>query len=532
MARMPTLYDHRGRPIQRRVLRDELTAPSIAGVRNILTSHPASGITPEKLAALLRAAETPGGADRYLELAEEMEERDLHYVGVLQTRKRQVAQIGVTVEPADDRAEATADADLVRTFFEREELEDELFDVLDSVGKGFSVTEIVWEMSENQWMPARLEWRLPQWFDFDREGGRFLVRRPDQGGEWMELEPWKYVTHQTRAKSGLPVRGGLARIAAWAWLFKSLTLKDWMRFCEAYGMPIRVGRYHPTASPEDKEVLWKAVANLAPDLAAIFPDSMMIEFPEQHQVQARAEIYRDLVQYIDSQVSIAVLGQTLTTQEGDSGSYSLGQVHDRVRGDIERSDGRQLAATLHRDLVVPIVQLNHGMRGAYPKVTIEREETMDMQALGEILPKLVPLGLPVGVDEVLTRLGLKRPDEKDDVLTAPTLPDPGDEDDAEPGPPEPRQDMARVILALARSRDRDAVDDAVAAAMDDWRPLVDPTVRPLLDAAREHVESGGDLAAFRRKLPELFDGMDDSALAGTLRDLAFSGRASERGDGR
>ena len=57
----------------------ERTAPSIAGVRNILTTHPASGITPERLAAFLREAEQPAGAARYLELAEEMEERDLHY---------------------------------------------------------------------------------------------------------------------------------------------------------------------------------------------------------------------------------------------------------------------------------------------------------------------------------------------------------------------------------------------------------------------------------------------------------------------
>ena len=513
MARPPTLYDHRGRPIERRALREERTPPSITGVRNILTSHPAAGITPERLAALLRTAETPGGADRYLELAEEMEERDLHYLGVLQTRKRQVAQIGVTIEPADDSAEAEADAELVRGFFERDDIDDELFDILDSIGKGFSVTEIVWEMSESEWMPARLEWRLPQWFDFDREGGRYLVRRPDEGGEWMELEPWKYVAHRTRAKSGLPIRGGLARIAAWAWLFKNLTLKDWMRFCEAYGMPIRVGKYDRAASPEDKEVLWKAVANIAADAAAIVPESMMIEFIDDTTVRGRSEIYRDLVNYIDQQISVCVLGQTLTTQEGDSGSYSLGQVHDRVRRDIETSDGRQLAATLRRDLVVPIVQLNRGVRDEYPRVVIEREETMDMQALSDALPKLVPLGLPVGVDEVLSRLGLKRPEQADDVLAAPAAPGGMDDD---PGAGGDRAAMARALVALARRADpevRDAIDVAVARASDNWEPLMEPAVAPILAAARDHhLSAGGSLRAFRARLPALFDAMDDQAV--------------------
>jgi len=547
MARTPTLYDHRGRPIERRPLREERTAPSITGVRNILTSHPAARITPERLAAMLREAEQPGGADRYLELAEEMEERDLHYLGVLQTRKRQVAQIGVAIEPADDSAQAMEDADLVRGFFEREEIDDELFDILDSVGKGFSVTEIVWEMSERQWMPARLEWRLPQWFDFDREGGRYLVRRPDEGGEWMELEPWKYVAHHTRAKSGLPIRGGLARVAAWAWLFKNLTLKDWMRFCEAYGMPIRLGKFHDSASEQDKETLWKAVANVAADAAAIVPESMMIEFVDDTTVRGRSEIYRDLIQYIDQQISVAVLGQTLTTQEGSSGSYSLGQVHDRVRRDIETSDGRQLAATLRRDLVVPMVALNHGARDAYPRVMIEREETMDMQALSDALPKLVPLGLPVAVDQVLERFGLQRPDDDDEILRPAAAPDDPDgkddpEDDEDPSADDPEEEdaddgggedraMARVLLAFARVRRGDAVDDAVDRWTGDWLPLMDPAVSPLLDAAAEHIEAGGDLASFRERLPELFDRMDDQAVASLLRDLAFSGRTSEGGDG-
>ena len=303
-----------------------------------------------------------------------------------------------------------------------------------------------------------------------------------------------------------------------------------MRFCEAYGMPLRLGKYHETANEKDKEVLWKAVANIASDAAAIIPESMMIEFIEDRTVRGRSEIYRDLVAYIDQQVSIAVLGQTLTTQEGDSGSYSLGQVHDRVRGDIERSDGRQLAATLRRDLVVPIVQLNRGMRDAYPKVVIEREETMDMTALSDALPKLVPLGLPVAVDQVLVRLGLKRPDENDDVLAAPAAPAAGD-DPADDDPPNGgRNGMARALLALAREATpevRDAIDVAVARATDDWEPLMDPVVEPVLAAARDHLGEGG-LAAFRDRLPALLDAMDDRALVRLLHRLGFSAELSGR----
>ncbi|MYE83041.1 MAG: DUF935 family protein, partial [Gammaproteobacteria bacterium] len=244
-----------------------------------------------------------------------MEERDMHYAGVLNTRKRSVAQIGVTVEPVSDAPDDVADAELCQAFFERDSIEDELYDLLDAIGKGYSVAEILWDMSEGQWMPERLEWRLPQWFDFDRTSGRQLMLRDEAGG-WEELAPYKFVCHTSAAKSGLPIRGGLARIAAWGWLFKSYTVKDWVRFAEAYGMPIRIGKFEPGASEKDLQALWTAVANVVPDMAAIIPASMEIEFEGETSVQGRSEIYKDLVGYIDYQLSSFVLGQTRPADAG------------------------------------------------------------------------------------------------------------------------------------------------------------------------------------------------------------------------
>ena len=187
MARPSVILDHLGRPIERRTLTEEVAGASVTGVRSILSTHPATGISPERMASILREAETPGGASDYLELAEEMEERYLHYLGVLQTRRRAVVQIGVEILPASDSPADAAVADTVREFFDRPTLELELFDVLDAVGKGFSVSEIVWETSERQWMPRQLLHRLPQWFDFDRDTGARLQRRGHAGGQRRRL---------------------------------------------------------------------------------------------------------------------------------------------------------------------------------------------------------------------------------------------------------------------------------------------------------------------------------------------------------
>lgn len=423
---MPPLLDHLGRPIAPRQLQREIAGPSITGIRQILSGHPASGITPERLASLLREAED-GDATRYLELAEDMEERDLHYQGVLGTRKRSVTQLEITVEAATDDSAGQEHADLVREWIDRDELEDELFDVLDAVGKGYSVTEIVWDIDRSRWFPARLEWRDPRWFDFDRSDGRTVLLRVDgddplaqrglnrmfqSGFGRADLPPHKFIIHTHKAKSGLPIRGGLARVAAWAWMFKTYSLKDWVIFAEVYGQPIRVGKYGAGASPADKETLFRAVANIASDCAAIIPDSMLIEFVKAEgaggSTTSSTLLYKGLCDWLDQQVSKAVLGQTTTT-DAISGGHAVAREHRLVQEDIERSDAKLLAGTLNRQLVPNLVAFNFGPQRLYPRLRIGRTEPVDLEAETRALERLVPLGLEVEASIVRDRLGYPDP---------------------------------------------------------------------------------------------------------------------------
>ena len=103
MARS-TIVDQFGRPIEYDQLTQEVAAPRLTGVRQVWHQSVASGLTPGRLASLLQAA-AEGDARDYLTLAEEMEERDLHYASVLGTRKLALAGLNIRVEAATDDKE-------------------------------------------------------------------------------------------------------------------------------------------------------------------------------------------------------------------------------------------------------------------------------------------------------------------------------------------------------------------------------------------------------------------------------------------
>ena len=178
-----TLYDAYGREVDTGMLREEQAAPTMAGVRNIYSvMHPSIGLTPERLTGIMQQAEF-GDPFLYLELAEEMEEKDLHYLAVLGTRKNAVAQLDLIVRAASSGAEDQRAAAMVREMIcdGPIQLDSVLFDVLDAVGKGFSATEIMWDTSGREWFPAQLKWRDPRWFAFDWISGEEILVRTLKG---------------------------------------------------------------------------------------------------------------------------------------------------------------------------------------------------------------------------------------------------------------------------------------------------------------------------------------------------------------
>jgi phage gp29-like protein len=445
------LYDSYGREVDTGMLREEQAAPTMAGVRNIYSvMHPSIGLTPEKLTAILQQAEF-GDPFLYLELAEEIEEKDLHYLAVLGTRKNAAAQLDFIVSAASSSSEDQRAAAMVREMLVDGplQLDSVLFDILDAIGKGFSATEIMWDTSGREWFPADLKWRDPRWFTFDWiSGEEILVRtlkgeaipvesnaaaaRPTHfggGGLYTSmnhgigiqpmtapLAPYKFVTHFAKAKAGLPIRGGLARAAGWAYLFKNYVLKDWVTFTEVFGQPLRVGKYHPGASEKDKQALLTAVSRIGTDAAAIMPESMVIEFTEAHQ-NGSSELYQSFCEYLDAQVSKAVLGQTLTTEMPRSGgSRAAAQVHEGVRRDILNADAKRLAATLARDLVRPIVELNMGPQKQYPRVELGLPDDSNAKVFAEIVAMLADRGLRVSQKTILDKLGIAEAGEGEAVL--------------------------------------------------------------------------------------------------------------------
>lgn len=513
----------------------EIATPTLSGRRRVYEEAVAARLRPERLGQVMRDA-ARGEMRAYLTLAEEMEERYLHYASQLQTRRLALDGIDPSVEVPDGVPKAIGD-------FVHELVEDPEFGIgvaalADGISKGYSVVEMLWDYARGRLRPVRYVWRDPRYFRVDRLTLSEIRLEVDGSPEGEPLPLAKFIRHVPRIRTGIPSRTGLARPAAWAFMVQQYSLQDWAAFAERYGVPFLLGTYPRDASDKVKRDFLRGLVQMANDGAGILPDGAKVEAFKVDGTQGEA-VFGGLLGYVDRQISKLVVGQTMTADDG----ASLGQakIHNEVRLDILKADGKQTAITVNRDVIEMAVALNFGVQDRYPRVHWPVSEPEDVTALADGVAKLVPYGFRVSQRELRGKFGLGEPEPDEDVLApaaAATEPKPEPAPKPGPAPKSPRKPARlaahvegcrcggclRSALLAAEPIEDDAldgvaeVDQVIEDALAEWQDITDPLLDPLRRAILQATSFEEAVAMIEA------DGPDGAALAEALAIAAAKAR--------
>lgn len=514
--------------------RPESREVAAAQVTDKYSEYPSDGLTPVRLAEIFKEADA-GDVLRQAELFEEMEEKDPHLFSQLQTRKNAVTGLDYEVIPFD--SDDPRDKEIAE-FVEAQlggikGFEDIMLDLLDAIGKGFAVSEIMWSYDEGHVVVDDIRSRHQKRFFWDSVDDSFKVRT-QEAPEGIELPKNKFIVHKYKARSGHPSRAGVLRVVAWMYLFKNYTLKDWVAFCEVFGMPLRLGKYQPGASEDDKRALMQALVAIGADAAGIFPDGTAIEFVNTEKTSS-TDLYERLARYCDEQVSKAILGQTLTSDSG-GGSYAQSKTHNDVRHDLTVADCKAIAATLRRDLIRPLVLYNFGEDKRIPYLRFDAEESEDLTQTATVIGTLIrEAGLKVPTSYIYKKFSIPKPEGDEEVATPPGQTAQG----AGFGPcsfkAQPGEPIALKAGDGAGHGTQERVDRLAAAATRKsagaFKKAFGPVLKKIENA--ESLEELRDMMEDEKAVAELFGEMDVSEVEELLQKVMLyanlEGRAAEDG---
>lgn len=337
---------------------------------------------------------------RGLALYEDMK-RDPRLRSVLDKRKRAVTSRPWDVSPGLQEGEveptpqAEAAADLAERALKRLRFDELTKGMLDAPLKGLTVTELVWEVvpgpSGDALLPTRALPRQPERFMFTTSGELRLRVMGKPEGETLPAR--KFVVHRFGAESDDPYGSGLGATLFWPVLFKRVGSRFWADVLERFGQPFAVGKY-PPQDTKTRDVLLDIIAAIGQRTGMALPEGTAVEFPNVMSA-ANTDGHERFLRYWDERISEVVLGETLSTAVGDSGSRALGEVHDNVRLETARDDGDAVSETLNATLLRWIADLNIAGAGsavAYPEVWRDFDESEDQDKAAERDVKLKALG--------------------------------------------------------------------------------------------------------------------------------------------
>lgn len=285
-----------------------------------------------------------------------------------------VTASGHRVEPADGSRAAKARAEFVEEAFARMEGSPTtvLEGAMDAFAKGWSVQEKVWRSEGGRLWVAAVRPKDPSHFGLDLdEFGNVTGLRLQLPGEAEQVLPReKFVLYFHRRGYGRP-RGTSDLDAAYPhWKAKQAISAAWRVHLERYAMPTVMGKYERGLPLEEQEAILAALQDIQDHTAVVHPKE--IEVGLLGGGSGSSQGFMDAIDHHNREIARAVVGQTLTTDEGRRvGSLALGKVHLQVFLLQVNALRRDLADTvLTEQLARPLVEANFGP-GLAPRVVLD-----------------------------------------------------------------------------------------------------------------------------------------------------------------
>ena len=395
-------------------------------------------LTPRQVSEIFAYADQ-GYLYRLIDLYDEARQKDCHLHSVLSTWEFALALLEVQVIPASPKRRDVKIAAWVEGFlqdFGASVDSDRAYDLSTLIahlagayGYGHADAEILWQKRGIERVPIGAEPIMPRRFCYAPDTSLLHFwdacgYMPYPGINLIKEFPHRFIQFRPRVTGAVPTREGLKSPLIWAALFRNWTIRDWLTLAELAWKPWRIGKYKKAdfASQKDIQALERALQYLVTNGATLLPETveLQIEFAKGSSSGAgNTNAHKSLADFLAAEMSKAVLGQTMTTDNGSS--LSQAQVHRLVQNDRRNAAARAIAAILQRQLVAVAVHLNFGTDAAVPQIRLAGSDDVDLAALSQAIERLVKLGLPVSVPWIYKLYGMPTPKAGEPVI-GPTLP--------------------------------------------------------------------------------------------------------------
>lgn len=315
--------------------------------------------------------------------------KDLHAFSVLNTRFLSVVGKEWNIKPASDMLRDRKIAEFVNDVLYNTNFDFIRYKLLNSILYGFYCAEIIWKVNNGKIIIDKFIDKHPIKFTFDADRNLRLLTK-DNIVYGIPIPDKKFLIMKYGTIDN-PWGNPLGRSLYWYVYFKKTNVKFWLIFAERFGQPALLGSYPNGTLESDRQQIQDVLNSIQTNSSIVLPEDIKIQLLEATR-SGGANTYAEFCDFCNREMSKAVLGQVLTTENSGTGSYALGKIQNEVRQDITESDADVLDETLNETLIKWIVDLNFNVT-EYPKIITNTTPPTNLLEKSQIDKNLSDIGV-------------------------------------------------------------------------------------------------------------------------------------------
>lgn len=298
--------------------------------------------------------------------------RDAHLNGVVSKRVQSMMGRPIVFRPADGLETDKEALEIARSvrrilLFESKRFRSMLVHLMTGAPYGYGVSPLRWTTNASGEAVPHLEWVHLNRFGFTQDTREIGFYEGDYRSAHnvapLSNYPDCFVAHVPMAgNSDYPWRRGAIRSCIIPSFIKRNGLQFWLVLAEKFGMPkpfakVPAGIDHDGEQGNDTVATVKqALLDLSNHWSMVVSNDVDIESIDGAG-NVSADVHKSLIEWADTTMSIAMLGQNLTTKV-EGGSFAAAEAHRYVAGDLHLADATELSETITQQVVEPLVRYN------------------------------------------------------------------------------------------------------------------------------------------------------------------------------
>ena len=274
---------------------------------------------------------------------------------------------------------------------------------------GVGLGEILWKVGQSGRVIPTLKVWDPRWLSYDSDKGEWAADTADGTKVTVNPGDGHWVLYTPRGSRN-PWRNGLWRSLNKPFFVKDDASLNWARFNEVYGSPLRVATGTQGMSKKQLDAIADSVDTSKGFTSAAIPYGSKLEIVEA--TGSTWSTFQSAIQWAAEEISIAILGQNLTTQV-DGGSLAASKTHRAVEEMLIQSDAESESTFLREQILSWWALYNFGDMALAPWPRRELDEPEDLTAsaalfkeCGDAVLSLKAAGFQVDLEAMAEKFGI------------------------------------------------------------------------------------------------------------------------------